>query len=175
MMDAAQAANALLPERAAAAAAVAGLANPHARQYLTFTLGKEDYAIEILKVQEIRGYSAITPIPNSPGWMKGVMNLRGTVVPVVGLREKFGLETIDYTKFTVIIVVTVGKKVVGVVVDGVSDVLDLPASAIEPPPELGSAVDTSFMTGIAKQADRLIALLDIEAALGGSELGLVSA
>ena len=157
------------------ARAVAGLAQPHARQFLTFTLGHQDYAIEILKVQEIRGYSAITPIPNSPGWMKGVMNLRGTVVPVVGLREKFGLDPMDYTKFTVIIVVTVGKRVVGVVVDGVSDVLDLPASSIEPPPELGSAVDTSFMTGIANQADQLIALLDIEAALGAHDLGLMAA
>src|SRR5271154_1024816 len=94
-------------------------------QYLTFTLGAEEYGIEILKVQEIKGYSAITHIPNAPPHVKGVMNLRGTVVPVVDLRARFGMEAVEYSKFTVIIVVMVGEKIAGVVVDAVSDVLNI--------------------------------------------------
>lgn len=143
-----------------------------AGQYLTFTLGREEYAIPILKVQEIKGRSAVTPIPNTPPWVKGVMNLRGTVVPVVGLREKFGLAPVPYDKFTVIIVVDVGGKTVGVVVDTVSDVMDLPAASIEAPPALGDGTDTSFMTGMAKHGDRLITLLEVDTAIGGAALGL---
>jgi purine-binding chemotaxis protein CheW len=143
-------------------------------QYLTFLLGKEEYGIPILKVQEIRGYSAITPIPNTPPWIKGVMNLRGVVVPVVGLREKFGMPKVDYDKFTVIIVLNVGTKVLGAVVDAVSDVLDLSAKDVETPPELGAGVDVSFLTGMAKAGERLIALLDVENALGGAEIGLAA-
>jgi purine-binding chemotaxis protein CheW len=92
-------------------------------QFLTFLLGAEQYGVEILKVQEIRGYSAVTPIPNTPSYVKGVINLHGTVVPVVDLRAKFSMATAEYNKFTVIIVVTVGAKVTGLVVDAASDVL----------------------------------------------------
>jgi purine-binding chemotaxis protein CheW len=136
-------------------------------QYLTFALGDEEYAVEILKVQEIRGYSAITPIPNTPAYIKGVMNLRGTIVPVVDLRAKLGMEAAEYTPFTVIIVVTVGARVMGVVVDGVSDVLNIPAADIQATPDFGGVVDAEFMTGMAKAGDKLVVLLDIDRVLGG--------
>ncbi|MCC7012245.1 MAG: chemotaxis protein CheW [Planctomycetes bacterium] len=135
-------------------------------QFLTFRLASEEYAVPILRVQEIKGYSAVTPIPNAPSYIKGVMNLRGTVMPVLDLRAKFGFEATEFTKFTVIIVVNVGAKVVGLVVDGVSDVLKFDHDAIEPPPTLGGDLDTSHLTGMAKQGERLVALLDLERIVG---------
>jgi len=140
-------------------------------QFLTFTLGAEEYGIEILKVQEIKGYSAFTPIPNAPAYIKGVMNLRGTVVPVVDLRSKFSMSEAEYNQFTVVIVVTVGTRVFGLVVDAVSDVLNIPREAIEAAPQLGTDVDTSFMTGMAKANDKLIALLNIDRLIGADILG----
>ncbi len=131
------------------------------RQYLSFALGEEEYGLEILKVQEIRGWSGITPIPGTAGYMKGVMNLRGTVIPVVDLRTKFGMEAKEYSKFTVIIVVTVGIRIVGLVVDAVSDVLDIAAAEIRPAPEMGST-DTSFISGMGMAGEKLVVLLDIE-------------
>ena len=142
-------------------------------QYLTFRLESEEYAIDILKVQEIKGYSAITPIPNAPHYIKGVINLRGTVVPVVGLRERFGMPSVPYDRFTVIILVTVGTKVVGMVVDAVSDVLVLRDEDIEAPPDFGGSVDMSFMRGLAKVGERLVLALDIERAVGDSDLARV--
>lgn len=131
-------------------------------QYLTFSLGTEEYAVEILRVQEIRGFSAITPLPDAPPHVKGVINLRGTVVPIVGLRERFGLPTIEYGKFTLIVVLVVGRRVVGVVVDAVNDVLDLRDEDVEPPPELGAHVDTSLVQGLAKTGKRLLTLLAVD-------------
>ena len=136
------------------------------KQYLTFALCGEDYGIEILRVQEIKCLSRITPIPNTPRHVKGVLNLRGTVVPVVDLRAKFGLGEIEYNRFTVIIVVNVGRRVMGLVVDAVSDVLNLGKADVQPPPELGGVLDLSFVTGMARSGDRLITLLDIERLLG---------
>jgi purine-binding chemotaxis protein CheW len=135
-------------------------------QYLTFVLGDEEYAIDISNVQEIKGYSAITTIPNAPAYVRGVMNLRGTVIPVVDLRARFGMPVKDYTKFTVIIIVTIADRIYGLVVDAVSDVLNLAGADLEPPPELGDALDTSFMTGIARNGDRLITVLQVDRALG---------
>ncbi len=135
-------------------------------QFLTFLLGGEEYGVQILKVQEIKGYSVITPIPNTPAFIKGAMNLRGTVVPVVDLRERFGMPVSAYDRFTVIIVVMVGTRIVGLVVDAVSDVLTISGDEIAPPPPLGHGVDTSFMTGMAKSADKLVLLLDIDKVLG---------
>jgi purine-binding chemotaxis protein CheW len=130
-------------------------------QFLTFTLADEAFGIEILKVQEIKGYTSVTVIPNTPPYIKGVMNLRGIVVPVVDLRTKFGMPPATYDKFTVIIVVTVETRVIGLVVDAVSDVLDVLPSDIEPTPDLGAGIDTSVLTGLAKSEDHLIMLLDI--------------
>ena len=139
-------------------------------QFLTFLLGVEQYGVEILKVQEIRGYSAVTPIPNTPGYIKGVINLRGTVVPVVDLRAKFSMESTEYNKFTVIIVVTVGAKVMGLVVDAVSDVLDIPAAEMRTAPDLGSSVDTRFISGMATIGERMTVLLDIDRLLSEDEV-----
>src|ERR1043165_2421464 len=113
-------------------------ANEDAEQFLTFTLQNEEYGIEILKVQEIKGFSKITPIPNAPAFVRGVMNLRGTVVPIIDLRARFSMDAKDYDQFTVIIVVNVGTRVVGLLVDTVSDVLNIPTDAIADPPELAS-------------------------------------
>ncbi len=139
-------------------------------QFLTFVLGAEAFGVEILKVQEIRGYSAVTRIPNTPPYIKGVINLRGTVVPVVDLRAKFSMEPGEYNKFTVIIVVTVGSKVIGLVVDAVSDVLDIPPSEIRMAPDLGVRVDTRFISGMASVGERLTVLLDIDRLLSEDEV-----
>jgi purine-binding chemotaxis protein CheW len=131
-------------------------------QYLTFTLGGEEYGVEILRVQEIKGYSTVTSIPNAPAYVKGVMNLRGTVVPVFDMRLKFGMDVRAYDRFTVIVVVNVGARVVGLIVDSVSDVLDIAGTDVQPTPDLGATVDTSLIQGIARNNDRLITLLDID-------------
>lgn len=131
-------------------------------QFLTFSLGDELYGVDILRVQEIKGYTAVTRIPNTPAHIKGVLNLRGTIVPIVELRTKFGMPTIEYTMFTVIVVVVVQDKVMGLVVDAVSDVLNIGKQDIQPPPEFGNKVDVSFISGIGKSGDRLVSLLDID-------------
>ncbi|MBI4879833.1 MAG: purine-binding chemotaxis protein CheW [Planctomycetes bacterium] len=129
-------------------------------QYLTFSLGQEHYAVEILKVQEIKGYSPVTPIPSTPHYVKGVMNLRGTIVPVVDLRARLSMEEAEYNRFTVIIVVTIGDKVTGLIVDSVSDVVDIPGDAMRAPPDMGTSADNRFVKGMAKVSERLLVLLD---------------
>ena len=131
-------------------------------QFLTFNLQDEEFGIEILRVQEIKGLARITPIPNMPSYIRGVMNLRGTVVPIVDLRARFSMPETEYNQFTVIIVVTIGDKVTGLVVDAVSDVLNVGEDNIESAPDLGVGADTSFMTGIAKSGERLITLLNMD-------------
>mgnify|MGYP000150304526 CR=1 FL=1 len=131
-------------------------------QYLTFDLANEHYGVDILKVQEIKGYTAVTTIPNTPDYLTGVLNLRGTIVPIVDLRLKFGLEPTEPTSFTVIVVVNVCERVMGFLVDAVSDVLELASKDIQAPPELGSKVDITFVSGIGNCNDRLVTLLDID-------------
>lgn len=142
-------------------------------QYLTFTLGEEEYGVEILKVQEIKGYSAVTPIPNTPPYIRGVMNLRGTIIPVMDLRAKFGLAATAYNQFTVIIVVLVGTKVVGVIVDAVSDVLNIPSTDIQAAPDFGAQVETRFISGMAKAGEKLIVLVDIEKVISDDEIAAI--
>ena len=144
-------------------------------QYLTFTLGNEEYGLEILKVQEIKGYSLITRVPRSPEFVKGVLNLRGTIVPVIDLRARFGLELRDYDQFTVIIVVVVAGRAMGLIVDAVSDVLNLPQSEIAETPEFSNRVDTKFISGMGRAGDKLIILLDVEKLLSSDELQSVEA
>lgn len=144
-------------------------------QYLTFTLGEEHYGVDILRVQEIKGYTAVTRIPNTPDSIKGVLNLRGTIVPIIDLRAKFGMDKIDYTRFTVIVVVVVKDRVMGIIVDAVSDVLNIPKKDIQPTPQFGTAVDVSFISGIGKCGDKLVALLDIDQILSLRELEQASA
>jgi purine-binding chemotaxis protein CheW len=139
------------------------------RQYLTFALGHEEYGVEILKIQEIKGYSAVTPLPNAPRYVKGVLNLRGTIVPIVDLRQKFGMPEEAYTQFTVIVVVQVQGKVIGFVVDAVSDVLTVGADAIQPTPDLHGQLDTSLLTGLAQTGEKLVILLDIDKVLTAAE------
>jgi purine-binding chemotaxis protein CheW len=143
-------------------------------QFLTFTLDSEEYGIEILKVQEIKGFSKITPIPNAPAFVKGVMNLRGAVVPIVDLRSRFSMAPRDYDQFTVIIVVNLGEKVVGLVVDTVSDVMTIPNAQVAETPELAGGIDASCITGMGKVEEKLVMLLDIARLVGGqTELGAV--
>ncbi len=143
------------------------------QQYLTFNLADEYYGVDILKVQEIKGYTTVTRIPNTPDYLKGVLNLRGTIVPIVDLRMKFGMGITEPTSFTVVVVVNVRNRVMGFLVDAVSDVLDLNAKDIQPPPELGSAVDIKFVAGIGNANDRLVTLLDIDRVLTEDEVKAV--
>ena len=153
--------------RAAAAAAPAS-------EFLTFRLGAESYGIEILKVQEIRGYENPTAIANAPDFIKGVINLRGVIVPVLDLRIKFRLSEATYDEFTVAIILNVAGRVVGVVVDSVSDVLTLAADSIRPAPEFASAAfDTKYITGLGTVDDRMLIMLDIEKLMTGADMALV--
>ncbi len=142
----------------------------NAGEYLSFTLGEEQYGVDILKVQEIRGYDQVTRVPDAPDYIKGVINLRGTIVPVIDLRLKLRLENARYDAFTVMIVLNVEQRVVGIVVDSVSDVIELSAEQIRPTPEFGAAVDTRFINGIGTQDERMLILLDIETLLDTAEL-----
>jgi purine-binding chemotaxis protein CheW len=131
--------------------------------------------VDILRVQEIKGYTAVTKIPNTPSYIKGVLNLRGTIVPIVELRTKFGMPTIEYTMFTVIVVVVVKDKVMGLVVDAVSDVLNIDKKDVQAPPNFGARINVSFMNGIGKSGDKLVTLLDIDRMLSGEDLQGVAA
>jgi purine-binding chemotaxis protein CheW len=144
------------------------------REVLVFVLGGEEYAVDILKVQEIRGYEKVTPIPAAPAYLKGVVNLRGIIVPVIDMRIKFGLADPKYDSFTVVIILRVTGRVIGVVVDGVSDVARLAPNEVKSAPALGSIVDSGFLAGLATQGERMILLLDIEKFLSSGELNLVN-
>ncbi|MFO7189279.1 MAG: chemotaxis protein CheW [Pseudomonadota bacterium] len=141
-------------------------------EYLTFTLGPEEYGIEILKVQEIRSYEAVTRIANAPPYIKGVMNLRGTIVPIVDLRIKFNLGEPTYDQFTVVIILNLGRRTVGVVVDSVSDVIALTGEQIRPAPDFGAVVDTRYVTGLGAVGERMLILLDIEMLLTSADMAL---
>ncbi len=150
-----------------------GTAQTAAAEFLTFRLGAEEYGIDILRVQEIRSYEAPTRIANAPSFIKGVVNLRGVIVPVVDLRIKLNCEQVQYNGFTVVIVLNVSGRVVGAVVDSVSDVLALSRELIKPAPEMHTTVDTSFITGIASVGERMLILMDIEALMSSADMGLV--
>jgi len=143
------------------------------REVLVFVIGKEEYAVDILKVQEIRGYEKVTPIPSAPAYLKGVVNLRGVIVPVIDMRVKFNMPDPRYDSFTVVVILKLANRVVGIVVDGVSDVVQLAVSDVKEAPRLGGAVDGAFLTGVATQGDRMILLLDIEKFLSSVELDLL--
>ena len=149
-----------------------GMAN--AREYLTFRLGEEEYGIDILKVQEIRGYEQPTRIANAPEFIKGVVNLRGTIVPIVDMRLRFNCSEIEYNAFTVVIILNLGSRVVGIVVDSVSDVMELSAEAIRPAPDIESAIDNGCILGLGSVSERMLILLDIEKLMGNVDMGLVA-
>ena len=145
------------------------------RELLTFTLGSEEYGIDILKVQEIRGYDAVTTIANAPEFIKGVINLRGVIVPIVDMRIKFRLGEASYDETTVVIILNVAKRVVGMVVDRVSDVLTLTAEQIKPAPEFGSGLDIRYLQGLGTVEQRMLILVDIEKLMTSREMELVEA
>lgn len=145
----------------------------YAQEFLTFTLGTEEYAIDILKVQEIRGYDAVTSIANAPAFIKGVINLRGTIVPIVDLRIKFQLGKVEYTPFTVVIILNLGGRVVGMVVDSVSDVVALEPEQIRPAPEFASTVDTAYILGLGTLGERMLIVVDIARLMLSKEMALV--
>ena len=149
--------------------------NATSGEYLTFTLGPEEYGMDILKVQEIRGYDAVTKIANAPDFIKGVINLRGVIVPIVDLRIKFRLGDPTYDQFTVVIILNIGKRVMGIVVDGVSDVIQLNADNLRPAPEFGSILDTRYILGLGTVDERMIIIVDIEKLMSSQEMALVEA
>jgi purine-binding chemotaxis protein CheW len=144
------------------------------QEFLTFTLGPEEYAIDILRVQEIRGYDQVTAIANSPDFIKGVINLRGAIVPIVDLRIKFNLPSVTYDQFTVVIILNVKDRIVGVVVDSVSDVIALASQDIRPAPDFGGSFDTQYLMGLATVDERMLILVDIERLLSSREMALIN-
>ncbi len=151
----------------------AGGAEAQHREFLVFSLGDEEYAVDILKVQEIRGYESVTRIANAPDFIKGVTNLRGVIVPIVDLRIKFRLEHTGYGPETVVIVVNVGGRVIGMVVDGVTDVMTLTPEQIRPAPEFGVTLSSDFLSGLGSVDDRMLVIVDIEKLLTSGEMALV--
>jgi purine-binding chemotaxis protein CheW len=145
------------------------------RELLTFTLGNEEYGIDILKVQEIRGYDAVTTIVNAPEFIKGVINLRGIIVPIVDMRIKFKLGNVSYDHLTVVIVLNVANRIVGIVVDGVSDVTTLKPDDIKPVPEFGVGLDTQYLLGLGTVGERMLILVDIEKLMTSREMELIEA
>jgi purine-binding chemotaxis protein CheW len=157
------------PNAAPGAALAAGQAN----EFLTFRLGKEEYGIEILKVQEIRGWEQPTTIANAPAFIKGVINLRGTIVPIVDMRIKFNLGEASYDTFTVVIILNVAGRIVGMVVDSVSDVITLGAEQVRPAPNFSAAFDTQYITGLGTVEQRMLILVDIEKLMTSADMALV--
>jgi purine-binding chemotaxis protein CheW len=146
-------------------------------QYLTFVLAGEEYGVEILRVQEIKGWDTVATIPNTPAYIKGVINLRGTIVPIIDLRERFGLEKLAYGPTTVVIILKVQSetrtRIMGMVVDAVSDVYSLASHQMKAPPEFGSAIDTKFVRGLATVDEKLVVLLDMDLLLNSGELAIL--
>lgn len=145
-----------------------------AREYLTFRLDQEEYGIDILKVQEIRGYEPPTRVANAPDFIKGVVNLRGTIVPIVDMRLKFSCSKAEYNAFTVVIVLNLRSRIVGIVVDSVSDVMELPPDSLKAAPDIESVIDSSAVLGLGSIGERMLILLDIERLMSAPDMGLVS-
>ena len=144
-------------------------------EYLTFTLGDQEYGVDILNVQEIRGQSAVTPIPNAPPHVRGVSNLRGVIIPVIDLRARLGLPQLEPATPVVTIVAHLGKKIVGLLADAVSDVVKVSADDVQPAPDFGADVDARFIEGLAMAGDKLVVLLDIASVVGNDAVSLAAA
>lgn len=145
-----------------------------AREYLTFRLDQEEYGIDILKVQEIRGYEPPTRVANAPSFIKGVVNLRGTIVPIVDMRLKFSCSKAEYNSFTVVIILNLRSRIVGIVVDSVSDVMELPPESFRSAPDVDSVIDSGSVLGLGSIGERMLILLDIERLMSASDMGLAS-
>ncbi|MBS0391770.1 MAG: chemotaxis protein CheW [Proteobacteria bacterium] len=146
-----------------------------AREYLTFRLGREEYGIDILKVQEIRGYEAPTRIAHAPAFIKGVINLRGTIVPIVDMRIRFASTQVEYSSLTVVIILNLRERVVGIVVDSVSDVMELAPEQQRAVPSIDSTIDMQCIHGLGSVGERMLILLDIERLMSGADMGLATA
>ena len=146
---------------------------PSALEFLAFTLGQEEYGIDIQKVQELRGYDSGTRIANSPDFIKGVVNLRGVIVSIIDMRIKFNLGTPTYDQFTVVIILNISGRTIGMVVDSVSDVITLTSQQLKPPPQMGSALDTEYLIGLGTLDDRMLILVDIDKLMSSGEMGLI--
>lgn len=144
------------------------------QEFLSFTLGQEQYGIDILKVQEIRGYERVTRIAKAPEFIKGVINLRGCIMPIVDMRIKFNLGTPVYNELTVVIILNVTDRIVGIVVDAVCDVIILNAAQIMPPPAMGTEFNAAHLLGLGTVDERMIILIDIDALMASEEMGLVA-
>lgn len=144
-----------------------------AKEYLAFTLGREEYGIDILRVQEIRGYEPVTRIANAPDFIKGVVNLRGTIVPIVDMRIKLSLGEATYDQFTVVIILNIAGRVVGMVVDSVSDVTMLKPEQMRAAPEVGAAFDSEYLIGLGDLGQRMLILVDIDKLMSSDDMGLV--
>ena len=149
----------------------ASLAQP--LEFLAFTLGQEEYGIDIQKVQELRGYDTVTRIANAPEHIKGVVNLRGIIVPIIDMRIKFNLGTPTYDQFTVVIILNMASRVMGMVVDSVSDVITLSPEQVKPAPEMGSVLDTDYLIGLGTLDERMLILVDIDRLMSSAEMGLI--
>ena len=164
--------NSLRPLAGNTSLSSAGSVQALSGQYLTLRLGQEEYAIDILRVQEIRSYEEPTKMVNSPSFVKGVVNLRGVIVPIVDLRLKLNAATADYTEFTVVIILNIRGTVIGAVVDGVSDVVTLTSDIIKPAPQFDSGIDARFVLGLANLGERMLIVMNMEALLSNAELGI---
>lgn len=149
-------------------------ANNNELEVLSFRLGAEEYGISILKVQEIRGYDAVTRIANAPAFLKGVINLRGQIVPIVDMRIRFALGRAEYDAFTVVIILNIGRQVIGMVVDSVSDVVTLAPEQVRPAPSIGGGIDADHLLGLGTVGERMLILLDIERLMASPDMGLVT-
>ncbi|HFE37020.1 MAG TPA: chemotaxis protein CheW [Gammaproteobacteria bacterium] len=151
--------------------------NGEAEQFLTFLMATEEYGVDILRVQEIRGWDSVTPIPNTPSYIKGVINLRGTIVPIIDLRERFGLESVEYGPTTVVIVLKVlsedAERIMGIVVDAVSDVYNIKKEEMSPAPDFGSVVSIEFVRGLATIEDKMLIIMDIDMMLNANEIAAI--
>lgn len=152
-----------------AEAGIIGTQGDDLLQLVSFNLGKEEFAVDILKIQEINRMVEITKVPKSPDFVEGVINLRGKVIPIIDLRKRFGLPVTENTKQTRIVVVDVDKKIVGLIVDAVSEVLRLPTGTVEPPPPMVAGIDSEYISGVGKLEDRLLILLDLDKILSKDE------
>ena len=162
------------PSPVAAAGMPPGASAAQALEFLAFTLGQEEYGIDIQKVQELRGYDTVTRIANAPEHIKGVVNLRGIIVPIIDMRIKFNLGTPTYDQFTVVIILNMASRVMGMVVDSVSDVITLTPEQVKPAPEMGSVLDTDYLIGLGTLDDRMLILVDIDKLMTSAEMGLVA-
>jgi purine-binding chemotaxis protein CheW len=152
---------------------IVNLSSSRALEFLAFTLGNEEYGIDIQRVQELRGYESVTRIANSPDYIKGVVNLRGTIVPIIDMRIKLNLGEPTYDQFTVVVVINLGNRTIGMVVDSVSDVITLTPDQIKPAPQMGSALDSDYLIGLGTIDDRMLILVDVVTLMSNAGLGLL--